>query len=480
VSTRVVAVFFKKESNLSYIDSLKNIAINLLKLLKTDDASLNDAIEKYINLIKSIKDEDSMNKIRESIVNFSIKYGDYLDNKKKQNDYLIKTIINSLSQIAKDYDPSKHWQESFQNIKELLKSEITYSVLENINTILKNLLFSTKDTKELVYKELSEIIFSMLDVVIEHEKASEYKKELLALKKEIYFNSSLLNTYSVRESIKKLIEKKEKLEDEYFNQLQEKLKQAVKALTYVMNAFTKDINNYGDIFQTHIDQIDSLVNVENIDVDEMSKKLIGVAIKIKESTVSMNNKIKILSETIQKSKQTIEELQNKLKEAQENLIIDPLTKVYNRRGLWHFLGYEIEKARRYGKNLSIIMCDLDKFSDINNTYGHQVGDKVLEAFASTAKSLSRGSDIITRYGGEEFLILVPEANLEQAYQFAEKIRTETEKLKFKYKDKEFHITVSLGVSQFRPKDTTELFIERADKALYEAKKTRNTTAKETV
>ncbi len=471
-------MLFKKSNNLPYIDSLKNIAINVLKLLKTDDPTINDAIQKYVDLIKNTKDEDSMNKVREHIVDFSIKYGEYIDNKKQQNDYLIKSIINALSQIAKDYDPSKHWQESFKNIKDLLKSQITYSTLENINNIIKNLLFSTKDTSELVYKELSEIIFSTLDLAIEDEKAAEYKKELLELKKTIYFNSSLLTTFSIRESIKKLIEKKEKLEDEHFNQLQEKLKQAVKALTYVMNTLTKDISNYGDVFQTHIEQIDNLVNLENIDVDEMSKKLIGIALKIKESTISMNNKIKVLSEAINKSKQTIEELQKKLKESQENLIIDPLTKIYNRRGLWHFLGHEIEKAKRYGKNLSIIMCDLDKFSLVNNTYGHQVGDKVLEAFANTAKSLSRGADILTRYGGEEFLIIVPENDLGQAYLFAEKIRSETEKLKFRYKDKEFGITVSLGVAQYNIQDNVETLIERADKALYEAKKVRNTTVKE--
>ena len=471
-------MFFKKENNLSYIDSLKNIATHALRLLKTDDPNINETIEKYIDMIKKIKDENSMNKIRENIVNFSIKYGDFIDNKKKQNDYLIKSIINALSQIAKDYDSSKHWQESFLNIKELLKTEITLSVLENINTILKNLIFSAKDTKDSVYKELAEIIFSTLDIAVESDKAVEYKQELLALKKELYFNSALLSTISVRENLKKLIEKKEKLEEEYLNQLQEKLKQAVKALTYVMNTLTKDISNYGDEFQTHIDQIDSLVGLENIDVDEMSKKLIGIALKIKESTISMNNKIKQLSEIIEKSKNTIQQLQEKLKEAQENLIIDPLTKVYNRRGLWHFLEHEIEKARRYRKNLSIIMCDLDKFSQINNTYGHQVGDKVLEVFANTIKSLSRGSDIVTRYGGEEFLIIVPEANLDQAYLFAEKIRTATEKLKFKYKDKEFYITVSLGVAQFRQEDTIETLIERADKMLYEAKKTRNATVKE--
>ncbi|MGC9168169.1 MAG: GGDEF domain-containing protein [Desulfurella sp.] len=471
-------MFFKKENNLSYIDSLKNIATHALRLLKTDDPNINETIEKYIDMIKSIKDENSMNKIRENIVNFSIKYGDFIDNKKKQNDYLIKSIINALSQIAKDYDSSKHWQESFLNIKELLKTEITLSVLENINTILKNLIFSAKDTKDSVYKELAEIIFSTLDIAVESDKAVEYKQELLALKKELYFNSALLSTISVRENLKKLIEKKEKLEEEYFNQLQEKLKQAVKALTYVMNTLTKDISNYGDEFQTHIDQIDSLVGLENIDVDEMSKKLIGIALKIKESTISMNNKIKQLSEIIEKSKNTIQQLQEKLKEAQENLIIDPLTKVYNRRGLWNFLEHEIEKARRYRKNLSIIMCDLDKFSEINNTYGHQVGDKVLEVFANTIKSLSRSSDIVTRYGGEEFLIIVPEANLDQAYLFAEKIRTATEKLKFKYKDKEFYITVSLGVAQFRQEDTIETLIERADKMLYEAKKTRNSTVKE--
>lgn len=473
-------MFFKNNNSLSYVDSLKNIATNILKLLKTNDKTTNETIDKFIELIKNVKDEENMNKVRANIVKFSISYGDSLDEKKKQRDFMIKAIINTLSQIAKDYDNTKQWQEGFQKTRELLKNELTDNTLESINETLKNLIFSTKDTKELIYKDLASVIFNTLNIDIDQEHSKIYKNELLELKKEVSFNSSLLNTYPVREKLKKLVEKKEKLEEEYYNELQKKLNKAIKVLNYVTNTFSSDIGNYNEEFQSHIKQIDNLVSLEkiDIDVDEMSKRLIGIALKIKESSISMNEKIHNLSKLVEKSRETIENLQIKLKETQENLIIDVLTKVYNRRGLWHFLAYEIEKSKRYNTDFSIAMGDLDKFSDINNSYGHQVGDKVLETFAGTAKALTRGSDVITRYGGEEFIILLPESNIEQSYLFAEKIRKAIEALKFKYKDKEFNITVSFGVAQFKPNDTIETLIERVDKALYEAKKSRNKVVKE--
>lgn len=103
-------------------------------------------------------------------------------------------------------------------------------------------------------------------------------------------------------------------------------------------------------------------------------------------------------------------------------ITDPLTGAYNRRYLMEQLPREIERAARYGRTLSVIMCDVDYFKKVNDTHGHLVGDEVLKAFASTLQQCSRACDWVARYGGEEFVVVLPETNVANAKAAAEHLR----------------------------------------------------------
>jgi len=146
---------------------------------------------------------------------------------------------------------------------------------------------------------------------------------------------------------------------------------------------------------------------------------------------------------------------------------DSLTHIYNRLHFAHFLDAEIDKTKRYGGKFSIIFFDLDHFKDVNDNYGHLVGDDVLACITDIVSKANRSADIFARYGGEEFIILTPETNLSGALIHAERLRSDIEKYEFKIVG---HITSSFGVAEFdAEKDNVETLLERADKALYLAK-----------
>jgi len=146
---------------------------------------------------------------------------------------------------------------------------------------------------------------------------------------------------------------------------------------------------------------------------------------------------------------------------------DSLTHIYNRLHFAHFLDAEIDKVKRYGGTFSIIFFDLDHFKEVNDNYGHLVGDGVLEQITTIVSSANRSADIFARYGGEEFIILTPETNLSGALIHAERLRNDIEKFNF---DTIGHITSSFGATEFIAEtDTVEDLLDRADKALYIAK-----------
>jgi len=155
---------------------------------------------------------------------------------------------------------------------------------------------------------------------------------------------------------------------------------------------------------------------------------------------------------------------------QELAITDGLTKIYNRRYFYLVLQNEIERARRYGTPLSLVMVDIDHFKKVNDRFGHLTGDKVLEDVAKLCKSLLRLSDEMFRYGGEEFTILLPETNAELAQNVAERIRSTIAEAEFNTKNGIVKITVSQGVAEFHlSMDSPSSFVDSADKALYDAK-----------
>ena len=174
------------------------------------------------------------------------------------------------------------------------------------------------------------------------------------------------------------------------------------------------------------------------------------------------------------------ELERSLKDANEEIrilsITDPLTGTYNRGYMTERLPQEIKRARRYSRALSIIICDIDHFKKVNDTYGHLVGDRVLKDFAQCIRhSIRQDVDWTARYGGEEFLIVLPETDVNGASVMAERLKNELSQRVTETQGKQISITASFGVTGFGPDTPDEMIspeamISKADKYLYQAKR----------
>jgi len=156
-------------------------------------------------------------------------------------------------------------------------------------------------------------------------------------------------------------------------------------------------------------------------------------------------------------------------------VTDELTRLYNRRYFFVRVNEECERVNRYGGGwFSVLILDIDHFKQVNDTYGHLAGDEVLREIAKILKTSVRSTDVPARFGGEEFIVLLPETDLQGGLKFAERIRKKIEEYTFKYKDKTIPVTVSIGVASGGCKDNNRLpdvIIGQADKALYKAKDT---------
>jgi len=169
--------------------------------------------------------------------------------------------------------------------------------------------------------------------------------------------------------------------------------------------------------------------------------------------------------------QAMDQLQRALIELRELATTDPLTGLYNRRYLWEFLRREWIRAKRRDNTLAVIMIDIDHFKRINDAHGHEAGDFVLTAVAGLLRNRIRSSDIVCRYGGEEFALVLPEASLESVRLRAEDIRVAIKGLDLTYQDVPLgRITASLGIALF-PEHVgdPDALMQAADAALYEAK-----------
>ena len=172
------------------------------------------------------------------------------------------------------------------------------------------------------------------------------------------------------------------------------------------------------------------------------------------------------------------ELERSLKKANEEIkilsITDPMTGAYNHRHLARHLPAEIKRARRFKHALSLVLCDIDYFKKINDTFGHHIGDQVLKEFVKCIKGSIRDIDWMVRYGGEEFIIVVPETDVKGACILAERLRKVISQKVIKVNKNEIHITTSFGVTGFvadtpDEKISFEAMINQADKYLLRAK-----------
>lgn len=175
-------------------------------------------------------------------------------------------------------------------------------------------------------------------------------------------------------------------------------------------------------------------------------------------------------EELQATHTTLERMAAELTETRQSLMEDALTGAQNRRGMDAVLSREVARARRNGSRLTVAMIDIDHFKDVNDTYGHDAGDRLLSHISMVARSVLRESDALVRYGGEEFLLILPDADVKGAEFVVDRLRQMLARSPLIYDQHRIEVTFSCGIARLKEDENGHSLVLRADRALYDAKR----------
>ena len=295
----------------------------------------------------------------------------------------------------------------------------------------------------------------------------EHKAHLVSLDKQMQFDHAYIIKTHINSAATKSVYFSESNQlnakvKQYFNIVEKFIAKEDLATLYMVESFSFSL----------LPLLDDAVNVFRHESNDKTDLLLG-----RELYIFIGIIITLLLESIfivlpsirytEMNEDNLKELVKKRTlELEKISITDQLTQLYNRRKTDETLCFEMERAKRSKSSFGVIMIDIDKFKDINDTYGHLTGDDVLQEIAKILCDNIRKIDVLGRWGGEEFLIIDSESDSIKMYEFAEKIRKAVEEHNF---DKVGKVTCSFGVTQYIQGDTTSKLIIRADKALYLAK-----------
>jgi len=231
--------------------------------------------------------------------------------------------------------------------------------------------------------------------------------------------------------------------------------------------------------ETYLWIIDRAKIVE-YDIDNQISRMIGAHQSIHERRVAQSELIKknqllnegnatltkLLEEKNRELEEKNRELEKKILEVEYLSVTDSLTGISNRRMFERMLNKEISRAKRYGHALSIAIIDIDYFKKVNDKFGHKVGDIILKKLSLFIKNKLRGNDCFSRWGGEEFAIILPETNFEQSIEVCQKLRQCVNQIEF---EDDLFISCSFGTTEYKLDESVDAIFLRADKALYRAK-----------
>jgi diguanylate cyclase len=244
---------------------------------------------------------------------------------------------------------------------------------------------------------------------------------------------------------------------------QRTVKKLIEALTESVETAGTEVHRYGQSLQDCAAQLSDDIGAED---------LRGVVAGLMDSTQQMREGNAALQAHLAESRRETEQLREELQKVRVEAKQDPLTGLANRAGFHDRVRELASDVEAVGQTHSLVMADIDKFKSINDTYGHLFGDKIIKVVAKAFANLTKGKDLVARFGGEEFIVLLPDTPLEGARALAENIRGSIERGRVynpKTGEEIRRITISLGVTEMVAGETIEATVARADEALYRAK-----------
>jgi diguanylate cyclase len=221
-----------------------------------------------------------------------------------------------------------------------------------------------------------------------------------------------------------------------------------------------------DLGQSNVDIKNSITAIEKTAEEQEILNLLSI---ISNTATAMVHSAEDTRAELINTRQSLAEVRAELEVAKQHLMLDTLTGARSRFGMEISLTQELSRARRANKKLVLAMIDLDHFKQVNDAYGHDAGDQVLLFFAQLARSVLRESDLMFRYGGEEFLALLPDTDIKGAEFLFDRLRQMQAKSPLHYQRHAINVTFSAGITDLRDSDDVQSIIQRADEALYQAK-----------
>ncbi|WP_462112192.1 GGDEF domain-containing protein [Campylobacter concisus] len=311
-------------------------------------------------------------------------------------------------------------------------------------------------------------LVELLNFALEPSITKELGEELSIIRNVLKQNPQSLNSKEFQEKIKTFVDRR--IEED-----RTEIIEKVGSLNNILQSIGERISDIAASSKSSSAKVQSIkndlknVNLNANSIDHVKSMLIEIAgaleIESKELGLEMNSK----QATISELQNRVISLEKELEAAKLESKEDFLTKVATKRALMSEIQRIEEAYKRYGTDYSICFVDIDFFKKINDTYGHEAGDVILSAVAQVLKKNARKVDFVGRYGGEEFVILLPSTSLKDGVRFGDKLRSMIENFKFIYKNERIKVTISSGVATRSANLSDTMTLEGADKMLYLSK-----------
>jgi len=397
-----------------------------------------------------------------------------------------------LKQLLNEVSLPLPFSEQLNKINQQLKAPLDKSSLNQLISQLAQLLStlpikSDTSNEESTTSSINDILLQLLDRIT---LVDPYAQELQLLREELSAtHGDTLDITLFLERLTTLISQAQSLSQDEKQELEGFLLHITETLAEI-DSHIRGTQNHQQQAQQSTQQLDDMVQgqVEGIqnsilEVDNLSelKQCIQARLTtIREQVKSFRNdndarqhimeqEMTSLVSKVAKIESESKQLKKTLEQQREKSMHDPLTGVSNRLAYEEFLHHEFSSWQRRKHALTMVVWDIDHFKKVNDTFGHQAGDKALTIVAQLLKKRLRDSDYLARYGGEEFVSLLPETSLPAALKLSNELREAIAASEFHYNDQQVLLTISCGLAEFHDDDTPESVFQRADAALYQAK-----------
>lgn len=470
------------------VEVLQNLLLRLTYIVDNRHPPLNEAIRSLRDLLRGEIDPDTFQQLSEEITQ-AITAMDDIRSREAH-------VALPLHDLLHHFETLPLGQEQLAKLR-LIKSDIQLKPIYDIDELFNdvyNLLLEILANHEpgTAAKPCPELPIAqvLLQLVDELEGDDETRQRINEIKTNIEMGVDTSNLAQLIKDIVDIINDIRQRSSFEREQIEDFLKEVtlnlnaldehIRAMTGEHKELMQEGNKLGDQISASMNDLAQFMGSSNDDLPNLKGKIIerlkGIREHFDQYLINDRKKHQHIESQVGHLTAKVNALQavsgvlrERLYEERSNALRDTLTGLYNRAAYNERLTQELSRASRSKLPLCLAVWDIDHFKGINDNYGHAAGDKVIKAIAQMLMGHIRKSDFVARFGGEEFVCIMPETPIDGAMELADKIRSKIEELKFHYKNERVPITISCGLAQLKADDDATSLFKRADDALYQAK-----------